>query len=29
LKLTGYSIREEEPGQMDRMRQMAKMFRRR
>jgi ABC-2 type transport system ATP-binding protein len=29
LKLTGYSIREEEPGQTDRMRQMAKMFRRR
>lgn len=29
LKLTGYSIREEETGQMERMRQMARMFRRR
>jgi ABC-2 type transport system ATP-binding protein len=29
LKLTGYSIREEETGQVERMRQMAKMFRRR
>jgi ABC-2 type transport system ATP-binding protein len=29
LKLTGYSIREEEPGQVERMRQMARMFRRR
>ena len=29
LKLTGYSIREEETGQVERMRQMARMFRRR
>jgi ABC-2 type transport system ATP-binding protein len=29
LKLTGYSIREEETGQVDRMRQMVQMFRRR
>ena len=29
LKLTGYSIREEETGQVERMRQMVRMFRRR
>ena len=29
LQLTGYSIREEETGQVERMRQMARMFRRR
>jgi ABC-2 type transport system ATP-binding protein len=29
LKLTGYSSREEEAGQSDRMRQMVRMFRRR
>jgi ABC-2 type transport system ATP-binding protein len=29
LKLTGYSIRDEETGQVERMRQMVRMFRRR
>jgi ABC-2 type transport system ATP-binding protein len=29
LQLTGFSIREEETGQVERMRQMARMFRRR